>query len=123
MLGCQSNQNKGKANCPISMFGCRRYLLDYDCFASLAVVLTQIQYGSVSRSQQLLRCMGTRLTLEKTDMFYYMQEAWNQHGISVESRKFHINTILWKFHVPHYLCRDRISTVELEWNLYGTESH
>ena len=41
----------------------------------------------------------------------------------MESRKFHINTILWKFQVPHYLCRGRIPTVELECNLYGTESH
>ena len=31
--------------------------------------------------------------------------------------------MLWKFQVPHYLCRDRISIVELECNLYGTESH
>ena len=63
------------------------------------------------------------LTLEKTNMFHYMQKAWNQCGISVESWKFHINTMLWKFQVPHYLCRDRISIVELECNLYGTESH
>ena len=43
------------------MYGYRGYLLDNDCYASLAVVLTQIQYVSVSRSHQLLRCMGTRL--------------------------------------------------------------
>ena len=61
ILGCLSNRNKGKVNCSISVFGCRGYLLDNDCYASLAVVLTQIQYGSVSRSHQLLRCMGTRL--------------------------------------------------------------
>ena len=30
------------------------YLLDNDCYASLAAVLTQIQCGSVSRSHQLL---------------------------------------------------------------------
>ena len=56
-------------------------------------------------------------------MFHYMQKTWNQRGISVESRKFHINTTLWKFQVPHYLCGGRIPTVELEYNLYGTESH
>ena len=61
ILGCLSNRNEGKINCSVSMFGCQRYLLDNDCYASLAVVLTQIQYGSVSRSHQLLRCMGTRL--------------------------------------------------------------
>ena len=63
------------------------------------------------------------MSLEKTGMFHYMQKAWNQRGISVESWKFHINTISWKFQVPQYLCRDRIQTVELECNLYGTESH
>ena len=56
-------------------------------------------------------------------MFHYMQKTWNQCGISMESRKFHVNTILWNFQVPHNLCRDRIQTVELECNLYGTESH
>ena len=61
ILGCLLNRNEGKVNCSVSMFGCRGYLLDNDCYASLAVVLTQIQYGSVSRSHQLLRCMGTRL--------------------------------------------------------------
>ena len=61
LLGCLSNRNKGKVNCSISMFGYRGYLLDNDCYASLAVVLTQIQYGYVSRSHQLLRSMGTRL--------------------------------------------------------------
>ena len=59
----------------------------------------------------------------KTNMFHYRQKSWNQRGISVESRKFHIHTILWKFQVPHYLCRNKIPTVELECNLYGTESH
>ena len=61
IFGCLSNRNKGKVNCFTSVFGCRGYLLDKDFYASLAVVLTQIQYGSVSRSHQLLRCMGTRL--------------------------------------------------------------
>ena len=61
ILGCLSNRNKGKVNCSISMFGCWGYLLDNDCYASLAVVFTQIQYGSGSRGHQLLRCMGTRL--------------------------------------------------------------
>ena len=61
--------------------------------------------------------------LEKTNMFHYMQKAWSQRGISMESWKFHINTILWKFQVPHYLCRGKIPTVELECNFYGTESH
>ena len=37
------------------------YLLDNDCYVLLAAVLTQIQYGSVFGSHQLLRCMGTRL--------------------------------------------------------------
>ena len=37
--------------------------MENDCYASLAGMLIQIQYGSVSRSRQLLRCMGTRLTL------------------------------------------------------------
>ena len=37
--------------------------MENDCYASLAGVLIQIQYGSVSRSRQLLRCMGTRLNL------------------------------------------------------------
>ena len=60
MLGCLSNRNKGKVNCCISMFGCRGCLLDNDRYASLAAVLTRIHYGSVSRSHQLLRCMGTR---------------------------------------------------------------
>ena len=41
------------------MFGCQGYLLDNDCYASLAVVMTQIQCGSVSRSHQLFQCMGT----------------------------------------------------------------
>ena len=36
-------------------------MLDNDCYASLAAVVTQIQYGSVSRSHELLRCMATRL--------------------------------------------------------------
>ena len=61
ILGCLSNRNKGKANRRISIFGCLEYLLDNDCYASLVAVLTQIQYGSVSRSYQLLRCMATRL--------------------------------------------------------------
>ena len=61
--------------------------------------------------------------LEETNMFHYLQKAWNQRGISVESWKFHINTTLWKFQVLHYLCRGRIPTVQLECNLYGTESH
>ena len=65
ILGCLSNQNRGKVNCSISVFGCWGYLLDNDCYASLAVVLTQIQYGSVSRSHQLLRCMGNRLNPTK----------------------------------------------------------
>ena len=43
------------------MFGCQGYLLDNNCYASLAPVFTQIQHGSVSRSHKLLRCMGTRL--------------------------------------------------------------
>ena len=63
------------------------------------------------------------ISLEKTNMFHYMQKALKQRGISVESPEFHINTILWKFQVPHYLCRSRIPTVELECNLCGTESH
>ena len=61
MLGCVSNRNKGMVSCCISMFGFWGYLLENDCYASLAGVLIQIQYGSVSRSRQLLRCMGTRL--------------------------------------------------------------
>ena len=63
ILGCFSNRNKGTASCCISMFGCQGYLLDNDCYASLVGVLIQIQYGSVSRSHQLLRCMGTKLNL------------------------------------------------------------
>ena len=64
ILGCLSNRNKGgMANCCISMFGFRGYLLENDCYASMAGVSIQIQYGSVSRSRQLLRCMGTRLNL------------------------------------------------------------
>ena len=55
ICGCLLDRNEGKVNCSISMFGCQGYLLDNDCYASLAVVLTQIHYGSVSRSQQLLR--------------------------------------------------------------------
>ena len=43
------------------MFGCQEYLLDSDCYASLVAVLPQIQYGSVSRSYHLLRCIATRL--------------------------------------------------------------
>ena len=43
------------------MCGCQEYLLDNDCIASLVAVLTQIQYGSVPRSYQLLQCMATRL--------------------------------------------------------------
>ena len=50
ILGCLSNLNKGKVNRCISIFGCQEYLLDNDCCASLVAVLTQIQYGSVSRS-------------------------------------------------------------------------
>ena len=61
LLGYLLNRNKEKVNCSISMFGYREYLLDNDCYVSLAIVLTQIQYGSVYRSHQLLRCMGTRL--------------------------------------------------------------
>ena len=61
ILGCLSNRNQGRVNCSISMFGCWGYLLNNDSYASLAVVLTKIQYGSVSRSHQLLQCMGTRL--------------------------------------------------------------
>ena len=61
ILGCLSNRNKGKVNRCISVFGCQGYLLDSDCYASLAAVLTQIQYDSVSTSDQLLRCMATRL--------------------------------------------------------------
>ena len=64
-----------------------------------------------------------KFALGKTDMFHFMQKVWNQRGISLESWKFHINTILWKFQVPHYLCRDKIPTVELECNWNGTESH
>ena len=49
------------------MFQClaliQGYLLENDSYASLAGVLIQIQYCSVSRSRQLLRCMGTRLNL------------------------------------------------------------
>ena len=48
----------------IAVFQCLAvggYLLDNDCYVLLAAVLTQIQYGSVSGSHQLLRCMGTRL--------------------------------------------------------------
>ena len=63
ILGCLSNRNKGTVSCCISMFGCRGYLLDNDCYASLAFVLIQIQYGSVSRSHQLLRYLETRLYL------------------------------------------------------------
>ena len=63
ILGCLSNRNKRMVSCCISMFGFRGYLLENDCYASLAGVLIQIQYGSVSRSCQLLRCMGTRLNL------------------------------------------------------------
>ena len=63
ILGCLSNRNKGTVSCCISMFSCRGYLLDNDCYASLAGVLTQIQYGSLSRSHQLLRCLGTRFNL------------------------------------------------------------
>ena len=62
-LGCLSNRNKGMVSCCISMFGFREYLLENDCYASLAGVLIRIQYGSVSKSRQLLRCMGTRLNL------------------------------------------------------------
>ena len=65
ILGCLSNRNKGMVSCCISMFGFRGYLLENDCYASLADVLIQIQYGSVSRSRQLLRSMGTRLNLIK----------------------------------------------------------
>ena len=63
ILGCVSNRNKGMVSCCISVFGFWGYLLENDCYASLAGVLIQIQYGSVSRSRQLLRCMGTRLNL------------------------------------------------------------
>ena len=63
ILGCLSNRNKAMVSCCISMSGFRGYLLENDCYASLAGVLIQIQYGSVSRSRQLLRCMGTRLNL------------------------------------------------------------
>ena len=65
ILGCLSNRNKGMVSCCISMFGFRGYLLENDCYASLADVLIQIQYGSLSRRHQLLRCMGTRLNLIK----------------------------------------------------------
>ena len=51
-LGCLSNRNKGKVNRCISVSGCQEYLLINDCYASLVHVLTQIQYGSVSRSYQ-----------------------------------------------------------------------
>ena len=61
ILGRLSNRNKGKVNRCISMSGCQEYLLDNDCYASLVAVLTQIQYGSVSKSYQLLRCISTRL--------------------------------------------------------------
>ena len=61
ILGCLSNRNKGKVNRCISMFGCQGYLLENNCYASLAAVLTQIQYVFLSRSHQLLRCMATRL--------------------------------------------------------------
>ena len=61
ILGCLSNRSKGKVNRCISMSGCQEYyLLDNDCHASLVAVLSQIQYGSVSRNYQLLRCMSTR---------------------------------------------------------------
>ena len=40
ILGCLSNQNKGKVNPCISVFGRQEYLLDNDCYASLAAVLT-----------------------------------------------------------------------------------
>ena len=63
ILGRLSNRNKGMVSCCISMFGFPGYLLENDCYASLARVLIQIQYGSVSRSRKLLRCMGTRLNL------------------------------------------------------------
>ena len=63
ILGCLSNRNKGMVSCCISMFGFRGYLLENDCYASLAGMLIQIQFGSVSRSRQLLRCMRTRLNL------------------------------------------------------------
>ena len=43
------------------MFGCQGYLLDNNCYASLAPVFTQIQHGSASTNHQLLRCMGTRV--------------------------------------------------------------
>ena len=43
ILGCLSNRNRGKA---ITLFQCLAvtwgYLLDNDCYASLAVVLTEI---------------------------------------------------------------------------------
>ena len=52
---------KGKVNCCISVFGCQGYLLDNNCHGSLAHVFTQIQHSSVSKSHQLLRCMGARL--------------------------------------------------------------
>ena len=39
ILGRLSNRNKGKVNRCISMFGCQGYLLDNDCYASLAAVL------------------------------------------------------------------------------------
>ena len=74
ILGCLSNRNKGKVNRGISVFGCQGYLLDNDCYASLTAVLTQIQYGSVSRSHQLLRCMATRLdTIEDGGTLYPLQ--------------------------------------------------
>ena len=66
ILGCLSNRNKGTVSCCTSLVGCRGYLLVNDCYVSLAGVLIQIQYGSVSMSHQLLRCMGTRLNLIKS---------------------------------------------------------
>ena len=60
ILGCLSNRNKGKVNHCISVFGCQEYLLDNDCYASLADMLTQIQYGSVSRSYQLLQSIANQ---------------------------------------------------------------
>ena len=64
ILCCLSNWNKGKVNCCISVCLAVRDICwtttVMPCYASFAPVFTQIQHGSVSRSDQLLRCMGTR---------------------------------------------------------------
>ena len=47
------------------------------------------QKKSLSRMENMSKILVSRtdhkLTLEKTNMFHYMQKTWNQRGISVES--------------------------------------